>query len=87
MATQFRFVLVPYNIMPTLIKRRRRAPKLPVDVKSKTFVIERPGALTAKAKAAHMSVSEFAQRHRHDTDLTGRQSRFYLNVLSIRSAR
>lgn len=43
--------------------------------------ISRPGALTAKAKAAGMSVYAFAQAHQHDKGVTGDEARFYLNVL------
>ena len=43
--------------------------------------IKRPGALTAKAKAAGESVSEFAPEHAKGDSLTAAQSRFYLNVL------
>ena len=51
---------------------------------AKNFIkgaIKRPGALTAKAKAAGMSIDAFARAHQHDGDLTGQQSRFYLKVL------
>jgi len=43
--------------------------------------IKHPGALTRKAQAAGMSISEFAHAHEHDGDQTGRQARFYLQVL------
>lgn len=43
--------------------------------------IKRPGALTRKAKAAGMSVYEYAQKHKHDKGLTGYQARFYLFTL------
>ncbi len=43
--------------------------------------IKRPGALTRKAKAAGLSVHEYARQHQHDKGLTGRQARFYLKVL------
>ena len=43
--------------------------------------IKRPGALTAKAKAAGMSIDAFARAHQSDSGLTGYQSRFYLKVL------
>lgn len=49
-----------------------------------TFIqtaIKRPGALTAKAKGAGMTVDAYARAHQHDTGLTGDQARFYLNVL------
>ena len=44
--------------------------------------IKRPGALTAKAKAAGQSVSQYARAHEHDSGTTGAESRFYLNVLA-----
>lgn len=43
--------------------------------------IKRPGALTAKAKAAGMSVNAFAEAHQHDPGRTGDEARFYLGVL------
>lgn len=43
--------------------------------------IKRPGALTAKAKAAGMTVDAFARAHQHDPGLTGQQARFYLFTL------
>jgi hypothetical protein len=43
--------------------------------------IKRPGALTQKARAAGMSVLEFARKHAGDSGVTGQESRFYLNVL------
>lgn len=43
--------------------------------------IKHPGALTAKAKAANMSIYAFAVAHQHDGDQTGAQARFYLHVL------
>jgi len=46
--------------------------------------IKRPGALTAKAKAAGMTIDAFARAHAKDTGVTGDESRFYLNVLSKR---
>jgi hypothetical protein len=42
--------------------------------------IKRPGALTAKAKRAHMSLSAFEQKHKHDSGLTGKQARFAINA-------
>lgn len=44
--------------------------------------IKRPGALTAAASAAGMSVQAFARKHQHDTGRTGDEARFYLNVLA-----
>lgn len=44
--------------------------------------IKRPGALTAKAKQAGMSVAAFARKHQHDPGVTGDECRFYLNVLA-----
>lgn len=43
--------------------------------------IKRPGALTAKANAAGMSVQAFAAAHQHDPGVTGDEARFYENVL------
>jgi hypothetical protein len=49
--------------------------------------IKRPGALTAKAKAAGMSVAEFAAAHRGDKGLTGEQSRFYFTLMAARKGK
>ena len=43
--------------------------------------IKRPGDLTRRAKAAGMTVLQFATKHRNDSGLVGQQSRFYLNTL------
>jgi hypothetical protein len=43
--------------------------------------MKHPGALTRKAKAAGMSIDEFAGKHLHDHDDTGVQARLYINVL------
>jgi hypothetical protein len=46
--------------------------------------IKRPGALTAKAKAAGMGVQEFAHKHDKDPGLTGQQSRFAETLNKVR---
>lgn len=46
--------------------------------------IKRPGALTRAAKAAGMSVSEYAQKHKGDKGLRGRQARFYFTLQKMR---
>jgi hypothetical protein len=43
--------------------------------------IKRPGALTDKAKAAGMTIDQYAQAHKGDKGLTGQQCRFYLQTL------
>lgn len=43
--------------------------------------VKRPGALSAKAKRAGMSVYEYARKHEHDAGRTGDEARFYLYVL------
>lgn len=45
------------------------------------------GQLTAKASKAGMSLIEFSRAHIHDGDITGRQARFFLNVLHRVNAR
>ena len=47
--------------------------------------IKRPGALTRKAKAAGMSLYEYASKHRKDKGLTGQQARFYFTLRKINS--
>lgn len=52
---------------------------------SKNFIkkaIKRPGALTAKAKAAGMSVAQYAKSHAHEGGQAGEESRFYRTVLA-----
>lgn len=48
--------------------------------KKKPIKIKRPGALTAKAKAAGMTVNAFARKNLKTKGLTGVQSRLYYNV-------
>lgn len=43
--------------------------------------IKRPGALSAKAKRAGVTTNQYARQHKNDSSLTGKQARFYLNVL------
>jgi hypothetical protein len=50
-------------------------------IKTITESIKRPGALTAKAKRAGMTINAYARKHKGDKGLTGQQSRYYLNVL------
>lgn len=38
--------------------------------------VKRPGALTAKARAAGEGVQTFASEHYHDPGLTGQEARF-----------
>jgi hypothetical protein len=47
--------------------------------------IRRPGALTRKAKAAHMTVQAFARRHAHDHGLVGQESRFAITLSKLRN--
>ncbi len=42
--------------------------------------VKRPGALTAKAKAAGESPMEFAREHVHSKGLTGQEARWAVNV-------
>lgn len=50
-------------------------PRKPLKIK-----IKHPGGLTKKAKAAGMSIDEFARKHLHDHGEAGEQSRLYYNV-------
>lgn len=45
------------------------------------FAIKRPGALTRKSHAAGESINKFARENLHTKGLTGKQSRFYYNIL------
>ena len=49
--------------------------------------VRRPGALTRKAKAAGMSISAFAAKHKNDGGLTGQQARFYFTLRSVAKKR
>ena len=59
----------------TMVKKKK------LDVKKS---IQRPGALTKAAKAAGMSVAEYAQKHKGDKGLKGQQARFYFVLQKIR---
>jgi hypothetical protein len=45
--------------------------------------VKRPGALTAKAKRAGMSVQAYAQKHKHDSGVTGEEARFAVNAKKV----
>jgi hypothetical protein len=45
--------------------------------------VKRPGALTAKAKRAGMSVQVYAERHKHDSGVTGEEARFAVNAKKV----
>jgi hypothetical protein len=49
--------------------------------------IKRPGALTRKAQAAGKSVAAFAEQHKHDSGLTGQQSRLAITLRTIAHGR
>ena len=49
--------------------------------------VKRPGALTRKAKRAHMGVREYARKHYHDKGLTGEESRFAVNARKWKKGR
>ena len=54
---------------------------------AKDFVkgaIKHPGAMTAAAKAAGQSNSEWAAAHRHDSGHSGQMARFYYVLQGIR---
>jgi hypothetical protein len=45
--------------------------------------VKRPGALTAKAKRAGMSVQAYARKHEHDSGVTGREARFAVTAKKV----
>jgi len=49
--------------------------------------VKRPGALTAKAKRAGMSVQTYAQKHEHDKGLTGEEARFAVTAEKLAKKR
>lgn len=59
----------------------KKAKKPKLSIKS---AIKRPGALTRKAKRAHMTTQAFASKHKHDSGLTGQQARFDLVLKRVR---
>ncbi len=46
--------------------------------------VKRPGALTAKAKAAGMSTQAYAKKHQHDSGRTGKQARLARTFAKMR---
>lgn len=49
--------------------------------------IKRPGALTAKAKAAGEGVQEYAREHKGDSGRTGRQARLAITLSKMNKKR
>lgn len=45
--------------------------------------IKRPGAFSAKARKAGMSVAAFAQKHKNSKGLLGQQARFAITLRKI----
>jgi hypothetical protein len=45
--------------------------------------VKRPGALSAKAKRAGMSVQAYAQKHKHDSGVTGEEARFAVTAKKV----
>jgi hypothetical protein len=45
--------------------------------------VKRPGALTAKAKRAGMAVQAYAQKHKHDSGVTGEEARFAVTAKKV----
>jgi hypothetical protein len=49
--------------------------------------VKRPGALTSKAKRAGQSVQAYAQKHKHDSGVTGEEARFAVNAKRVAKKR
>jgi hypothetical protein len=49
--------------------------------------VKRPGALTANAKRSGMSVQAYAQKHKHDSGVTGEEARFAVNAKKVAKKR
>jgi hypothetical protein len=49
--------------------------------------VKRPGALSAKAKRAGMSVQAYAQKHKHDSGVTGEEARFAVTAKKVAKKR
>ncbi len=45
--------------------------------------VRHPGALTRKAKSAHMGTQSFARKHMHDSGITGKQARLALTLAKM----
>ena len=52
-----------------------------------TTAVKRPGALTAKAERAGMSVQAYAQKHKHDSGVTGEEARFAVTAKKVAKKR
>lgn len=46
--------------------------------------VKHPGALTRKAKAAHMGTQAYAHKHAHDSGTTGKQARLAITFSKFR---
>ena len=49
--------------------------------------VKRPGALSAKAKRAGMSVQAYAQKHKHDSGVSGEEARFAVTAKRVAKKR
>jgi hypothetical protein len=49
--------------------------------------VKRPGALSAKAERAGMSVQAYAQKHKHDSGVTGEEARFAVTAKKVAKKR
>jgi hypothetical protein len=49
--------------------------------------VKHPGALTASAKRAGESNSEYEQKHKHDSGKAGQRARFALAMKGLKSAK
>ena len=49
--------------------------------------VKRPSALTVKAKRSGLSVQAYAQKHKHDSGLTGEEARFAVNAEKVAKKR
>ncbi len=48
--------------------------------------VKRPGAMTAAAKRAGLSNSEYESKHKHDSGHSGQMARFALSMKGLKSA-
>lgn len=46
--------------------------------------VKRPGAFSAKAKAAGMSTRQFAEKHKNDSGRLGAQARLALTLMGMK---
>ena len=73
--------------MPTTKTAPKKVAAKPAKKATNKKAVKRPGALTAKAKRAGMSVQAYAQKHKHDSGVTGEEARFAVTAKKVAKKR